>query len=230
MRAFAHLLDRLSLTASRNAKLTLTRDFLRVTPDPDRGWALAALTGELVFHAAKPAAIRKAVEARMDPFLFGWSYDYVGDLAEAAALAWPARRGANREPELAEVVDGLRNATRGEVVPMIEGWLDALDADGRWALLKLVTGELRVGLSARLAKQAAADFGGVPVADIEELWHGLEPPYGDLFLWLEGRGERPSADHPGRFRPVMLAQALDEAADFARLDPPDYAAEWKWDG
>lgn len=93
MRAFAHLLDRLSLTSARNAKLTLIKDFLRETPDPERGWVLAALTGTLSFSVAKPAFIRKAVEARMDAQLFAWSYDYVGDLAETVALVWPARPG-----------------------------------------------------------------------------------------------------------------------------------------
>ncbi|HEY5289210.1 MAG TPA: cisplatin damage response ATP-dependent DNA ligase [Caulobacteraceae bacterium] len=230
MRAFAHLLDRLSLTASRNDKLTLVTDFLRQTPDPERGWALAALTGALSFDAAKPAILRKAVEARVDPVLFAWSYDYVGDLAETVALIWPAKPGANREPELSEVVDALSGASRAEVPALIEGWLDGLDADGRWALLKLLTGGLRVGLSARLAKQAAADMGGVEVGEVEEVWHAVSPPYGDLFLWLEGRGPRPSAATPGRFRPVMLAQAIDEERGFTRLDPADYAAEWKWDG
>src|SRR6185312_622486 len=235
MRAFAELLGRLSYTASRNAKLTLVTSFLRSQPDPERGWALAALTGELVFQAAKPAMIRKAVEARMDPILFAWSYDYVGDLAETVALVWPKRPGANREPELSEVVDALHSASRTEVPRLLEGWLDALDADGRWALLKLMTGGLRVGLSARLAKQALADLGAshgqtVAVSDIEEIWHGQAPPYGDLFAWLEGRSERPSPEAHGRFRPVMLAQAIDEAVDFAKLEAKDYAAEWKWDG
>jgi DNA ligase-1 len=235
MRAFAALLDRLSLTGSRNAKLRLVRDYLAAAPDPDRGWALAALTGDLAFHAAKPAMIRTAIEARMDPQLFRWSYDYVGDLAEAVALAWPARPGANREPELSEVVDTLRTARRAEVPALLEGWMDALDATGRWALLKLLTGGLRVGLSARLAKQAAADVAllyghTVEVSEVEEVWHVLEPPYAELFAWLEARAERPNPDAPGRFRPVMLAQAIDEAVDFARLDPTDYVAEWKWDG
>src|SRR3989344_5636649 len=126
MRAFADLLDRLSYTASRNAKLTLVRDYLGKTPDPDRGWALAALTGDLAFSAAKPAFIRKAVEARMDATLFRWSYDYVGDLAETVALVWPQRPGANREPELSEVVDALRGASRAEGPRVIEGWLEAL--------------------------------------------------------------------------------------------------------
>jgi DNA ligase-1 len=230
MRAFSTLLDRLSFTRSRNAKLVLMRDYLAETPDPERGWALAALTGDLSFDAAKPAFIRKAVEARMDPALFYWSYEYVGDLAETVALVWPAKVGANREPDFAEVVDALRTASRREVQQLIEGWLDALDALGRWALLKLLTGGLRVGVSARLAKQAAADMGDVAVTDVEEIWHGLKPPYDDLFAWLEGRNERPSPAAHGRFRPVMLAQAIDEETDFAKLDPTDYAAEWKWDG
>ncbi len=235
MRAFARLLDRLSLTASRNAKLVLVRDFLKSQPDPDRGWALAAMTGDLTFSAAKPAAIRKAVEARMDPVLFRWSYDYVGDLAETVALVWPAERGANREPELSEVIEALRTAKRAEVQPMIERWLDALEPDGRWALLKLLTGGLRVGFSARLAKQACADLAAlhgqdIGVPQIEEVWHAMDAPYEDLFAWLEGRSEAPSADNPGRFRSVMLAHPIDEATDFPRLDPADYAAEWKWDG
>jgi DNA ligase-1 len=230
MRAFATLLDRLSLTASRNAKLVLVRDSLRERPDPERGWALAALTGQLSFNAAKPAMIRAAVEARIDPILFRWSYDYVGDLAETVALIWPARRGANRPPELDEVVETLHTAKRQDIPAQVETWLDALDPDGRWALLKLMTGGLRVGLSARLAKQAAADLGNVPVNEIEEIWHGQSPPYGDLFAWLEGRSERPAPEAFGRFRPVMLAQAIDEAVDFSRYDAADYAGEWKWDG
>jgi len=252
LRRFAELLDRLSLTASRKAKLVLLRDYLRTTPDPDRGWALAALTGDLAFSAAKPAMIRKATEARVDPVLFGWSYDYVGDLAETVALIWPSDpdHRPNREPSLGEVVDALQGAGRQDAPRLIEGWLNALEPKGRWALLKLVTGGLRVGVSARLARTAAAMMrpdavseppapeGGeqaaalppVDVAEIEEVWHGLMAPYGDLFAWLEGRGQRPSAEAPGRFRPVMLATALDEAMDMPRLDPTDFLAEWKWDG
>ena len=229
MRAFANLLDRLAFTPQRNGKLTLLRDFMRDQPDPERGWALAALTGALSFDAAKPAFIRKAVETRMDAALFALSYDYVGDLAETVALVWPAKPGANREPELAEVVNALRTATRAEVQKLLELWLDALDPDGRWALLKLLTGGLRVGVSARLAKQALADLGGVEVSEIEEVWHGQEPPFEDLFAWLEKRSDKPTADAPGRFRPVMLAQAIEDS-DFAKLDAKDFAAEWKWDG
>ncbi len=230
MRAFARLLDRLAFTPARNGKLTLLRSYFATAPDPERGWALASLTGALSFDEAKPQFIRKAVEARTDPQLFAMSYDYVGDLAETVALIWPSTPGANREPELPEVVDALRSASRREVQALLERWLDALDADGRWALLKLLTGGLRVGVSARLVKQALADMGGVDVAEVEEIWHSQNPPYEDVFAWLEKRSEKPSAETPARFRPVMLAQAIDEANDFPKLDPADYAAEWKWDG
>ena len=230
MKAFARLLDQLAFTPARNAKLTLLRDYLSHAPDPERGWALASLTGALSFDAAKPGFIRKAAEARLDPQLFALSYDFVGDLAETVALVWPAKAGANREPELPEVVESLRSASRREVPQLLERWLDALDATGRWALLKLLTGGLRIGVSARLAKQALAQMGDVPISDIEEVWHSQDPPYGDLFAWLEKHSDKPTTEAPGRFRPVMLAQAIDEATDFARYQAADYAAEWKWDG
>ena len=230
MKAFAELLDRLSLTASRNAKLRLIRDHLASVPDPDRGWTLAVLTGGLSFKEAKANTIRKVVEGRVDAELFRLSYDYVGDLAETVALIWPTRHGANREPDLQEVIEALNTAKRGEVQPLLENWLDALDAEGRWALLKLVTGSLRVGVSARLAWQAAADYGGVDVSDIQEVWHGQTAPYGELLAWLDGKAERPQVETHGRFRPVMLAHPIDEANEMPRLNHTDFAAEWKWDG
>ncbi len=236
MHAFARLLDQLAFTPARNAKLILLRDYLAGAPDPERGWALASLTGALRFETAKAGFIRKAAEARLDPQLFALSYDFVGDLAETVALIWPASPDTGSEPELPEVVEMLRNASRRQVQQLLEGWLDAIaDATGRWALLKLLTGGLRVGVSARLAKQALALLGGVKIHDIEDVWHSQEPPYADLFAWLEGRSGRPSALTPGRFRPVMLAQAIDgqpdpPTGDFARYDAADYAAEWKWDG
>src|SRR6185295_357158 len=203
MLAFAALLERLVLTPSRNAKLAMICDYLRHTTDPSRGWALAAITGDLDIPSVKPAAIRELVSARVDPVLFGLSYDYVGDLAETVSLIWPKRPGANRSPDLNEIVETLLESTKAQGLKLVEGWLDALDATGRWALLKLIMGGMRVGVSARLARQAAADFGKVDVAEIEEPWHGLKPPYLDLFAWLEGKAPKPVPDSKARFRPPM---------------------------
>jgi len=229
MQAFAALLDRLVLTPGRNGKLRLLADYFAATPDPDRGYALAALTGDLSIASVKPAMLRALVTERMDEVLFGYSYDYVGDLAETIALVWPSETPDPQVPRLAEVIEALHAASRLEGRRLVEGWLDRLDASGRFALIKLVTGGLRVGVTARLAKQALARFGDKDVSEIEELWHGLEPPYTALFRWLEETGARPVSAARAPFRPVMLAQALDEA-ELEKLDPKDYAAEWKWDG
>src|SRR5713101_1961303 len=247
------------------------QEYFATTPDPERGWALAALTGELSFAEAKPSQVRDLAMARVDPELFGWSWDFVGDLAETVALIWPenphppaadaagpslsrtagegqgdrARITLSRTageggpsakrlvgegtPALTEIIETLATAGRAEVGAHLASWLDALDATGRWALLKLVTGSLRIGVSARLAKTALAEWSGAEIAQIEEVWHGLAPPYPALLDWLEGRAEAPRTGELPNFCPLMLAQPLEEG-DLAGLDPRDYLAEWKWDG
>ncbi|WP_099867875.1 cisplatin damage response ATP-dependent DNA ligase [Pararhizobium haloflavum] len=233
MKRFAELLDRLVLTPSRNGKLKLMVDYFNEVPDPERGLALAAITRDLSIASIKPAMLRGLVEERVDPVLFALSYDYLGDLAETIALIWPVGedrpQGANDAPTLLEVVETLHAATRAKAPALVADWLDRLDASGRYALIKLVTGGMRIGVSARLAKQALADFGKVDVTAIEELWHGLDIPYLPLFAWLEGHTDKPANLAAAPFRPVMLATAIEDG-DLDKLDPADYAAEWKWDG
>jgi DNA ligase-1 len=284
MNRFAELLDRLAYEPGRNNKLRLITEYFRKVEDPDRGYALAALTGALSFKHAKPGLIRDLIAARTDPVLFALSYDYVGDLSETVALMWPSPfharpapspacgRGLGRgeaasavpeedrppgslrdptspasgrgneslrqlpnfrnnspSPTLTEVVTTLRTLGKAELPKQLTRWLDELDETGRWALLKLVTGAMRIGISARLAKTAAAELGGKDPHEIELMWPGLAPPYLDLFAWLEGRAEKPVNLDPVPFRPVMLAHAI-ENTDFANLDPAAFIAEWKWDG
>ncbi|MDB5521374.1 MAG: ATP-dependent ligase, partial [Tardiphaga sp.] len=244
MNRFAELLDRLAYEPGRNNKLRLITSYFRETADPDRGLALAALTGALSFKYAKPALIRDLIAMRTDPVLFALSYDYVGDLSETVALMWPKPSGQGAvsaspapsaghnsppPPTLTEVVTTLSTLGKTDMPQQLTRWLDELDETGRWALLKLVTGSLRIGVSARLAKTAAAALGDKDPHDVELLWPGLAPPYLDLFAWLEGRAEKPVNLDPAPFRPVMLAHAIEES-DFAHLNPADFTAEWKWDG
>jgi DNA ligase 1 len=268
MNRFAELLDRLTYEPARNAKLRLMTDYFRSTPDPERGWALAALSGALNFPHAKPGLIRSLIAERTDPVLFELSYDYVGDLSETIALMWPTSRSSllveeggdaatqgrgwaqprqsslvqgfpaptpdpspqgGGELTLTTVIETLATLGKAELPAPLARWLDVLDETGRWALIKLVTGGLRIGVSARLAKAAVAALGAGDAQDIELLWPGLAPPYIELFAWLEGRAEKPASSDPAPFRPPMLAHALD-APDLAALDPDDFIAEWKWDG
>jgi DNA ligase-1 len=267
MNRFAELLDRLAYEPARNAKLRLITDYFRSTGDPERGWALAALTGALSFQHAKPGLIRGLIAERTDPVLFELSYDYVGDLSETVALLWPSplaapsssaarlaahqgngpavaettrleQAGAHPDPathecaqdlHLTTVIATLATLGKAQLPQQLARWLDALDETGRWALLKLVTGGLRVGVSARLAKAAVGALGGKDAHDIELIWPGLAPPYRELFAWLEGRSDKPASSDPAPFRPPMLAHALDDT-DLAGLDAAAYMAEWKWDG
>ena len=275
MNRFAELLDRLAYEPARNAKLRLITDYFRSTPDPERGWALAAITGALSFPHAKAGLIRNLITERTDPELFALSYDYVGDLSETVALMWPASLaqrapsplawegwgGGSRgeittktpaenassladllttpapgpspqgggEISLTAVVETLSTLGKAQLPAQLARWLDALDETGRWALIKLVTGGLRVGVSARLAKAAVAALGDKDAHNVELLWPGLTPPYRDLFAWLEGKGAMPVSVDPAPFRPPMLAHALDDA-DLAGLSAQDFMAEWKWDG
>ncbi|MEO1602691.1 MAG: ATP-dependent DNA ligase, partial [Pseudomonadota bacterium] len=229
MHRFAALLDRLTLTPARTGKLRLIQDYLSAAPDPDRGYAIAAITRDLEVASVKPAMLRALAAERIDPVLFALSYDYVGDLAETISLVWGETAAKGDPPALGAVVEELQRTSRQAGPQAVAQLLDQLDPPGRYALIKLVTGGLRIGVSARLAKQALADWGQVDVTEIEELWHGLTPPYTDLFAWLEGRAEKPAEAALALFRPVMLATPLDEA-ELPKLDPNAYAAEWKWDG
>ncbi len=233
MKSFANLLDRLVLTPSRNGKLKLLTDYFRDAPDPDRGYGLAAIAGTLDLKSIKPAMLRELVLERMDDVLFRYSYDYVGDLAETISLVWDTSQNADvpqaDDPGLGEVIAMMNSLGRTEVRSAVRDLLDRLDTSSRFAFLKLVTGGLRIGVSARLARQALADFGERDITEIETLWHGLEPPYEPLFAWLEGKAERPILATPAIFHSVMLSTPVGDN-DLQNLLPEDFVAEWKWDG
>jgi ATP-dependent DNA ligase len=226
---FAELIDRLVYSGSRNAKLRLIENYFRLTPDPDRGYALAVLTDGLPLRLPYRRIVAELVEPFVDPVLHRLSRDYVGDSAETVALLWPDCRGGSKPPGVSEIAEALMASTAKDAPALIRGWLDGLDSKGRFALLKLMTGALRVGVSARLAKTALAAYGNVDVAEIEEVWHGATPPYEALFRWLDGKGPRPEASTAAMFRPLMLAHPIEDR-ELGELDPEAFAAEWKWDG
>jgi DNA ligase-1 len=131
---FARLLDDLLYSPSRLAKLALMKDYFASAPEPDRGYALAALAGTIEVRTAKPALIRALVSERVDPVLFDLSYDFVGDLAETTALIWPGQPDGAAPPLLSDVVTGLNTAGKSELPRLLESWLDRLEPTSRWAL------------------------------------------------------------------------------------------------
>lgn len=226
MKRFAQLLEQLAFSPQRTAKLRHLVQYFGAVPDPARGYALAALTGDLGLRRVTPSLLRALVAERADPELFALSYDFVGDLAETIALIWPG--GGAADPPLAEVVEELTATSKTALPAVITARLDTLGASERYAYLKLATGGLRVGVSGRMARLAVAEFGALPLTEIEELWHGLTPPYTPLFEWAEG-GAKPVNAARAPFRPVMLSTPTDQEA-LSALNPAEFAAEWKWDG
>ncbi|RYE55204.1 MAG: hypothetical protein EOP20_10700, partial [Hyphomicrobiales bacterium] len=213
MKEFAQLLELLALTPSRNRKIEALKDYFVRTPDPDRGFALAILTGALTFKNVKPAVLREVVTAEVDPALFAMSYDYVGDLGETIALIWPHHGTGEELPGLTDLIELFNTTSKAELPKLIASLLTRAEINERWALVKLATGALRIGLSARLAKTALAELSGKDLQEIEEVWHGIKLPYTDLFAWLDGKAERPDIDHAARFHPMMLSNPIDEEKD-----------------
>jgi len=141
MKAFSQLLDDLYFTNSTLAKETILSNYLRSTPDPDRGWALAAIAGTLSFDLFKRNLTKTLMMERMDPFLFDLSRHYVGEMSETIALSWPQSPDAtrlNRLPDLDEVIREFQSRDKASIRDYLILLLDNMTPAERWALLKLV--------------------------------------------------------------------------------------------
>ena len=229
MKAFSNLLTNLILTSSRNRKISLLVEYFSSTPDPDRGYALAALTGSLKVKNIKAAFFKELVREKQDEYLFALSYDYVGDLAETVSLLWDKKNDGDI-PSLSILLDSLAKVKGEDLKRNIIDILDSSDADQRWAFIKLFTGGLRIGVSSRLVKKALSIYGSVDLNEIEKIWHGLALPYINLFAWLEKRDQKPKISFYDIFHPMMLAHPLVLEKDLTTANPKDFIAEYKWDG
>jgi DNA ligase-1 len=230
MKAFAVLLDRLYYTYSNLGKLALLKEYFAATSDPDRGYALGIIAGTIKFPAFKRSLIRELISERIDPVLFDLSYDYVGDLSETAALLWPeSTLQSSALPSLEELFQQFNALNKDQIKKYLTQLLDQSNPIERWALLKLGTGGLRIGVSARFLKQALAQYGGMDIHTIEQIWHALNPPYAELFTWLEGATAKPDISQSVYFHPVMLAHPLDDE-DLLKIRPEDFSIERKYDG
>lgn len=158
MNRFAALIDRLA-AADGEAQHRLLADYFANAADADRDAAAAILAGKLKPRRVALGLVRGLVDARVDSVLFDLSREHVGDVAETIALVWPAARGANREPSPGEVVEALSGLGRSELPKRITAWLDAADANGRWALIKLASGTLPSPVTAEQVGHALAAAG-----------------------------------------------------------------------
>ena len=115
MEAFSHLLEQLYFTSGTKAKAQLIADYIANTPDPDRGWAIAAMAGTLKFDFFKRNTVKKLITERTDPELFAMSYDYVGEVSETVAHLWPDSEPVSTLPSLSSIVDTFSTVSKQKV-------------------------------------------------------------------------------------------------------------------
>ena len=229
MEAFSNLLEQLYYTAGTKAKAQLIADYITNTPDPDRGWAIAAMAGTLRFDFFKRNTVKKLITEHTDPALFAMSYDYVGEVSETVAHLWPHSEPTDSLPSLTEVVETFASVSKQKVSDTLAHYLTIMTPAQRWALLKLGTRGLRIGVSARSIKQILADYGNKDIKDIETLWHAVTPPYVDMLSWLEGKADKPDIENAVTFHPVMLSHPIEDS-DIDTFIKDTWQIENKYDG
>ena len=229
MEAFSHLLEQLYFTSGNKAKAQLIADYIANTPDPDRGWAIAAMAGTLRFDFFKRNTVKKLITEHTDPELFAMSYDYVGEVSETVAHLWPYSEPTDSLPTLTEVVETFASVSKQKVSETLAHYLTIMTPAQRWALLKLGTRALRIGVSARSIKQILADYGNKDIKEVETLWHAVTPPYVDMISWLEGKADKPDIENAVTFHPVMLSHPIEDS-DIDAFTKNTWQIENKYDG
>ena len=106
-------------------------------------------------------------------------------------------------------------------------WWRALDRLQRFILLKLLTGELRVGVSQTLVVRALAQAAELPAATLAARIMGEWTPSPEWYAGLLSH-ERTDDDR-SRPYPFFLASPLEDPIDTLG-SPADWLVEWKWDG
>ncbi len=229
MEEFSNLLEQLYYTAGTKAKAQLIADYIANTPDPDRGWAIAAMAGTLRFDFFKRNTVKKLITEHTDPALFAMSYDYVGEVSETVAHLWPYSEPVDKLPSLTEVVETFASVSKQKVSKTLANYLTMMTPAQRWALLKLGTRGLRIGVSARSIKQILADYGNKDIKEIETLWHAVTPPYSEMLAWLEGDADKPNIENAVTFHPVMLSHPIEDS-DIDAFEENTWQIENKYDG
>lgn len=197
MNRFAALIDRLALAADAGIKQRVLADYLSCSPESDRAAAARVLANPRQWRRVGLSFVRGIADGRIDPALFALSLAHVGDPTETIALLWPKRPGANRDPSLPEIVEALSTLGKSELPKRFEAWLDATDANGRWALIKLVTGTLTSPVTAAEVGRALMAAG--TSFETEETTHATPQTQNEMFDLPS-----PAVTTPGHVDAVLL--------------------------
>jgi DNA ligase-1 len=237
MEAFARLYAELDATTSTHAKLAALDAYFRGADAADAAWAAYFLAGGRPRQLVPARVLREVAVAAagLPRWLFDECYDAVGDFAETVAhvLPPPSRTSdAGLADWMSVRVLPLRGVDPETIADRLRGYLDELDASGRFLLLKLLGGSFRVGVSRLLVTRALAAVSGVDAKIVAQRLIGYtgvdRRPDAVAFRALiasEHAGATASA-HPYPFflaHPLTIPVASLGAAS-------EWLVEWKWDG
>jgi DNA ligase 1 len=235
MHLFSQLFDAIDRTTSTNAKVAAMARYFAAAPAADAAWAVFFLTGRRLKRLVPYAAIHDWTLAAtgLPSWVIEECYSVVGDGAETAALVLdqlPRVDGGESLP-LARWVEERIVPLRGMPPDLqrarVMEWWAPLDRLQRFVLLKMVTGELRVGVSQTLVVRALAQAAALPVATVAARLMGDWTSSPEWFTSLLAQ-EATDVDQ-SRPYPFFLASPLEEHP--ATLgDPAAWVLEWKWDG
>lgn len=234
MRSFAGLYDAIDSTTSTNAKVAAMVKYFSDAPPADAAWAVFFLTGRRLKRLVPYAAINDWTLAAtgLEDWLLGECYAVVGDGAETAALVLDqVAVGTREDVALAEWVEArilpLRGMDPASQQARVSSWWARLDRSQRFMLLKILTGELRVGVSQTLVVRALAQAANLPTTTVAARIMGEWTPTAEWFASLLSH-EHTDEDR-SRPYPFFLASPLEEPVE--SLGPRDeWLVEWKWDG
>ena len=234
MLLFARLYDAIDRTTSTNAKVAAMADYFTAAPPADAAWAVYFLTGRRLKRLVSYIAIRDWTLAAtgLEGWLLEECYSVVGDGAETAALVLDQLPTAPLEDlPLSQWVEDrilrLRNLDPASQQARVTSWWRSLDRLQRFILLKLLTGELRVGVSQTLVVRALSRAADLPATTIAARLMGDWTPSAEWFAGI--LSHEPTADDLSRPYPFFLASPLE--ADVSTLGrPEEWLIEWKWDG
>lgn len=234
MRRFARLYETLDRTTSTNEKVAALGAYFSSAPPEDAAWAVWFLTGRRLkrFLPSRLLAGWAMAEAGIPDWLFEESYASVGDLAETISLVLDGRGEEATAPELplsrwmSERLLPLRGLLEEEQRRVVTGWWRGLPRWETFVLNKLLTGELRVGVSQTLVERALARIAGVPQPTIAQRLMGTWEPTSSFYEGLFSPGAEEDGSRP---YPFYLASPLDQPVE-ALGERREWLVEWKWDG
>ena len=237
MTRFAALFAAIDQTNSTNDKVEAMRAYFAAAPHSDAAWAVFFLTGRRLKRLVPGASIREWTVAAtgIDGWLLEECYAVVGDGAETAALVCDQLPSIPADPlSLTEWIEGriipLRNASPESQESLVLAWVRELDRGQRLILFKLLTGELRLGVSQTLVVRALANAAGLPVTTMAARLMGEWTPSASWYETLLSPGV--TAQDLSRPYPFFLAAPVDERASIATVlgELASWQVEWKWDG